>query len=400
MRRLWPWVALLALAACATPPHTPPAPLPPPTAEKAAPQNAREAGVASGAALSARPAWASFDARAARIAFQRSCPALLKRSDNSGLTENADWTEACAAAATASDDRAFFENYFTPVRIGDGTGLNTGYFEPEIAGARTPQAGYTVPIYKRPTDLIEVDLGLFSDQWKDKKIRGQLQGQKLLPYPDRAAIEQGALAGRGLELAWAADIYEFFFLQVQGSGRLRLPDGTIMRIGYDSQNGRDYTGIGKLLLQRNALAPGQATMDGIIAWMKANPDAARDVMRENKSYVFFRELTGEGPLGALGILVEGGVSVAADPRFVPLGAPLWLETQIFENGTQNPSAQLWIAQDTGGAIKGANRFDLFWGAGARARAVAGALSARGQAMILLPKPAAQRLLTDNASAAR
>jgi membrane-bound lytic murein transglycosylase A len=198
-----------------------------------------------------------------------------------------------------------------------------------------------------------------------------------IPYYDRGEIESGLLSGKGLEIAWGADPIEFFFLQIQGSGRLRFPDGTIIRIGYDGQNGRDYVGIGGMLRDRGVLQAGQASMQGIMSYLRAQPDGGRAIMNENKSYVFFRELSG-GPVGALGVDVTPRATVAADPVFVPLGAPVVLSVDRPEaNG-------IWVAQDTGGAIKGANRFDTFWGAGEEARTIAGGMSARGKAWLLLP----------------
>ncbi len=332
----------------------------------------------------------SFDAASAARAlkaFRISCPSLVRRTDQSGLTRGEDWRSVCAAAAAASDASAgnFFKEQFDIVQIGDGKAFATGYYEPEIAGSRTRRDGYAVPVYKRPPELVEIDLGQFSDSLKGKKIRGKVEGQSFVPFADRGAIEAGALAGRDLEIAWAADAAEFFFLQVQGSGRLRLPDGSVMRIGYDGQNGRDYTGIGKLMRDRGLLDPGQASMQGIIAYLNANPAEGAAIMRENKSWVFFRELTGAGPLGALGLPVTPRGTVAVDPLFVPLGAPVLLSMdRIDANG-------LWIAQDTGGAIKGSNRFDTFWGAGDAARATAGGMSARGTAFVLLPKGLLARL---------
>ena len=180
-------------------------------------------------------------------------------------------------------------------------------------------------------------------------------------------------------MAWAADPIELFFLQVQGSGRLRLPDGSIMRIGYAGQNGRDYTGIGALMRDRGLVVPGQLSMQGIIAWLRAHPDQAPAIMDENKSWVFFRELTGPGPIGAMNAPVTPLATVAADPAFTPLGAPVWLDVDRPE------ATGLWVAQDTGGAIKGANRVDTFWGAGDEARRIAGGMSARGRALVLLPR---------------
>lgn len=330
-------------------------------------------------------------ARRALAAFRRTCPGLLRRNDQSLLTSGSDWQQACSAAASWPDATAaeFFTRFFEAVQIGDGRAFVTGYFEPEIAGSRTRAPGFTVPVYRRPTDLVDVDLGAFSDELKGKRIRGRVQGTNFIPYADRAEIEGGALAGRNLEIAWAADAVDLFFLQIQGSGRLRAPDGTIMRIGYDGQNGRDYVGIGKLMKDRGLIQAG--SMQDIVSYLRANPVEGAAIMNENKSYIFFRELTGDGAVGAMGVTVTGETSVAVDPRYVPLGAPVILSLDRAEpNG-------LWIAQDTGGAIKGANRFDTFWGAGERAKAIAGGMSARGSALILLPRGSYARLASRSPS---
>ena len=366
---------------------TPSKPLPAaPAIEVDGATTARALGVVAGPSIDSLP----IDGARATLAlkaFRISCPALVKRPDASGLTRGADWQPACAAAAGWRDEDAanFFPTWLETVQIGSGTAFATGYFEPEIAASRTRRPGYEVPIYRRPDDLLEADLGAFSEDLKGKKIRGRADGAKFVPYFDRSAIDSGALDGRGLEIAWAADPVEFFFLQIQGSGRLRLPDGTIMRIGYDSQNGRDYTGIGALMRTRGLLQPGQASMQGIMGYLRASPDRGAALMRENKSWVFFRELTGPGPLGALGLPVTGRASVAADPAFTPLGAPVFLSLDRAD------ATGLWVAQDTGGAIKGANRFDTFWGAGAEARATAGGMSGKGTAFLLLPKGSVKRL---------
>ncbi|MBX3594404.1 murein transglycosylase A [Sphingomonas sp.] len=364
---------------------TPIAPIPAPAAPATA-LTASAAGLLAGPPVDRLPITMAAAARGLD-AFKLSCPVLTRRADASGLTRPQDWRAACDAASGVQEREAtsFFARYFEAVQVADGKAFATGYFEPEIAGSRTRRPGYDVPIYGRPGDLIDVDLGAFSDGLAGKSIRGRVEGAKFVPYYDRTAIEQGALAGRGLEIAWAADPVELFFLQIQGSGRLRLPDGSVMRIGYASQNGRDYTGIGKLMLDRGLLQRGQASMQGIMAWLRANPEQGRAIMRENKSYVFFRELTGAGPLGALGVPVTGQGSVAADPKFVPMGAPVFLSMD------RQDATGLWVAQDTGGAIKGTNRFDTFWGAGADARAIAGGMAARGTAWLLLPRGTLARL---------
>jgi len=395
-------VALAMLSACTVvptpgvdrhaPPRQAPQPAPPPAAPRPAPapaplkpMSAAASGVQPGPSLPGfqiRPE----AAKAALLAFRASCPGLQRRADASGLTRAGDWTQPCAQAVAWPDSDAlnFFANQLAVVQVGDGQAFVTGYYEPEIAGSRTPAPGYDVPVYKRPPDLVEGDLGDFFPELKGKKIRGKVEGNRLVPYPDRGQIEDGALKGRGLEIGWAADPVEYFFLQVQGSGRLRLPDGSVMRIGYDGQNGREYVGIGKLMRDRGLLGPGQLSMQGVMAWLRANPAEGDAIMRENKSFVFFRELTGPGPIGAMGVPVTGRVSVAADPAFVPLGAPVLLQLDRAEaNG-------LWVAQDTGGAIKGANRFDSFWGAGDDARTIAGGMSGRGRAWLLIPPAAAAR----------
>ena len=349
--------------------------------------NARSLGVAAAILPSGAAPYDADSALRGLKAFRISCPAAVRRTDQSGLTTPADWKPACDAAKNWSDGdaRAFFDQFFDLAQIGDGKAFATGYYQPEIAGARTRAAGYTVPVYKRPAELVEIDLGQFSDSLKGKRIRGKVEGKTFVPFADRTGIETGMLEGRGLEIAWAADAIDFFVLQIQGSGILRLPDGSAMQIGYDGQNGRDYTGIGKLMKDRGLLGPGQTSMQGIENWLRAHPDEGQAIMRENKSWVFFKEMTGPGPFGALNSPVTGRASVATDPLYVPLGAPVLLSMDRTDaNG-------IWVAQDTGGAIKGSNRFDTFWGSGDQARATAGGMSARGTAFVFLPKGVLARI---------
>lgn len=360
----------------------PPVVAPPPSAPT---ETALTVGVRPGPPLDPKTIDAVAATRALR-AFRISCPSLLKRTDVSGLTRNEDWAEACAAADAAPDADAFgfFGRYFETVQVGEGAAFATGYFEPRIAGSRVRAAGYEVPVYGVPPDLVEADLGLFSTNLTGRKVRGRVEKQAFVPYYDRAAIEEGALAGRGLEIAWAADPVDLFFLEIQGSGQLQLPDGTVMRIGYAGQNGREYLAIGKLLKERG-LITGSVTMQGIAAWLRAHPAEGKALMRENKSYIFFTAVSGPGPLGALGRPVTPRGTVAADPKFIPLGAPVWLVVDRAE------ASGLWVAQDTGGAIKGANRFDTFWGAGDEAARIAGGMAARGTSLLLLPKGTLARL---------
>jgi membrane-bound lytic murein transglycosylase A len=322
------------------------------------------------------------DANEALAAFRTSCPVLMRRQDQSGLTTASDWAPLCAEAQNVSDASAFFRERFEWVKVGAGEAFATGYYEPEILGSKVAASNYSIPIYAKPADLVRCS------QPDGSTGRGRVDetGTCVLYYT-RAEIEDGALAGRGLELGWAADPIELFFLQIQGSGRVKLPDGQVMRIGYADQNGREYVAIGRLLRDRGILPPGGANMDAIVAWMRAQPDGGKSLMRENMSYVFFKELTGPGPLGALNVPVTARSSVAADPKFVPLGAPVFLTLDRPE------ASGLWVAQDTGGAIKGANRFDTFWGAGDTARQTAGGMSAKGQALLLLPKGTVARAQT-------
>ncbi len=403
--QVWGLVALaLSLSACSgrivprsygPPPRSAPPARKPPAATPIAPvqapapsvgaANAASTGVVAGPPIASLPIDQDQAARALG-AFRTSCPSLVRRTDASGLTQGADWQDACSAANGTSDGdaRGFFQRYFETIQIGDGKAFATGYFEPEIAGSRERRRGYETPIYGRPSDLIDVDLGAFSDALKGKKIRGRVDGKAFVPYYDRTEIETGAIDKVAPIIAWAADPVEIFFLQIQGSGRLRLPDGGVMRIGYDSQNGRDYTGIGALMRDRGLLQPGQASMQGIVGWLHAHPQEGRDLMRENKSFVFFREQQNAAQ-GALGYVVTGGASAAVDPKFIPLGAPVFLSMDRAD------ASRLWIAQDTGGAIRGANRVDTFWGAGAEAQAIAGGMSAHGTAFLLVPRGTLARL---------
>lgn len=332
------------------------------------------------------------DAAEAFDAFRLSCRVAMSRTDVSGLTRLSDWAAPCNAAAqwSRADAASFFAQHFTPVQVGDGKAFATGYFEPEIGGSRTRRAANDVPVYAIPEDLTRC--------WRDGTAESEREGRaplgrinanrQCVDYFTRAEIEDGALEGRAQVIGYASDAVEFFFLQIQGSGRLRAPGGEVIRIGYAGQNGHGYTGIGALMRTRGLIGgdTGYATsMQGIMQYLRDYPAEGRAIMRENESWIFFRELTGDGPLGSIGVPVRGRSSVAVDPKFVPYGAPVLLDLDRRE------ADGLWVAQDTGGAIRGANRFDTFWGAGAEARLIAGGMSGRGQALVLLPTPAAARL---------
>jgi membrane-bound lytic murein transglycosylase A len=404
--RIWPaLIATLLLAGCVrmVPESRLPAPGPPPvstpTAAPVPTPTPTPPPVPIPPPVTAGPSVASLgltaeDARGALASFIESCPRLVSRTDNSKLTAGADWRAVCdrARAWPVTDAVRFFESEFETARVGDGKTFITGYFEPEIAGSRTRQPGYEVPVYRLPPDLVRA----WPPETPPEQRTGNpplgrvdMNGNYAAPYHDRAAIVDGALIGQGLEIAWVADAAEFFFLQVQGSGLIRLPDGSLMRIGYAGQNGRGYVGIGALMRERGLIGegPGQypGSMQGILRYIRENPEAGRALMNENPSWVFFRENTGDGPLGSLNVPVRSGSSVATDPNYIPLGAPVWLDVE------HNVADGLWIAQDTGGAIKGVNRFDTFWGNGPEARTIAGGMSSRGDALLLLPKGVLARL---------
>jgi membrane-bound lytic murein transglycosylase A len=383
--------SLAFLAACATrpvpPPEIPPpsAPAPRPTPAPVPPPAAPIGpnAVATGVKLAPPRVLKADEATRALAAFRTSCPVVTRRTDQSGLTFGTDWQPLCAQAASLDPSYApgFFYYGFDWVKVGDGHAFATGYYEPEIEGSRVPLPGY-VPIYRVPPDLVRCTK---ADGTTGRGRIDPTTGTCTL-YFTRAEIEDGALAGKGLELAWAKDPVDLFFLEIQGSGRIHFPDGTEMRVGYAGQNGRDYVAIGRLLRERGILPPGGANMESIKAWIRANPDQGRELMRENLSYVFFKELTGPGPLGALNVPVTPRATVAADPNYTPLGAPVYLKLDRRE------ADGLWVAQDTGGAIKGPNRFDTFWGAGPEAVAIAGGMSGSGEALILIPKGVAARAL--------
>ena len=391
-RRIAAAAALLLLSACATRREAPPTPTPAPSPTPAptptpAPAPTRAADLPIVAVPA--PAISAAAAERALAAFRISCPELIRREDKSGLTLPGDWGPLCAEAASLAPGAAgsFFRDRFRWARVGEGKAFATGYFEPEIAGSRVRMPGFDVPVHAKPAELVRCTRA------DGTTGRGRVdEAGQCVPFYTRAEIEDGALAGKGYEIAWAADAAELFFLQIQGSGRLKAPDGSVIRIGYADQNGHSYVAIGRLLRDRGALPPGGATMDSILAWMRAQPDGGKSLMRENPSYIFFRELTGPGPLGAMGLPVTPFATVAADPMFVPLGAPVFLDMEA------DRADGLWVAQDTGGAIKGANRFDTFWGAGAEARAVAGGMSSNGAALILLPPAALARLGSADAPA--
>lgn len=362
--------------------------------DRSRPDGAEERPVFRDTAFSALPGWESDDHAAAIPALLQSCLPLEKRGVagfDASFGSAATWRAICAAARTVPQGdrmgaRLFFERYFRPASVSgpDGyEGLITGYFEPELRGARKRQGAFTVPLHLRPQDLVAVNLGRFSEELKGKRIAGRVVQGRLVPYHDRRQIERGALRGRKLELVWVDSAADAFFLHIQGSGRIRLRDGSILRVGYAGTNGQPYTAIGRALIERGAIPREKMSMQAIREWMAANPAEGAVLMRTNKSYVFFRELTGAGPLGAQGVALTPERSIAVDRRILPLGLPVWLDTTL-PDAANTGFRRLMMAQDTGGAIRGAVRADVFWGPGARAARIAGAMQSPGRYWFLRP----------------
>jgi membrane-bound lytic murein transglycosylase A len=348
--------------------------------------------------------WHADDPRAALDAFRISCTRLSRQDDGTPMGPDpaygvvGDWRPACDAAelstytGSAEHARAFFEDWFFPHLVSDGgdpEGLFTGYYEPQLFGSLRYGGRYTVPLHLAPGDLLRIDLGRFNPELAGYSIAGRIEGNQFVPYYSRGEIENGALGGRGLELLWVDDRVDKFFLQIQGSGQVVLEDGRLIRVGYAAQNGHPYRAIGRDLIEIGALSPEGVSMQSIRAWLEANPGAAQAIMDRNRSYVFFQENSDlgpdDGPIGAQGVPLTAGRSLAVDLRFIPLGTPVWLDsTAPFPDG-EAPLRQLMIAQDTGGAIKGVVRGDVFWGAGPLAEAVAGRMKSTGRYAVLLPR---------------
>lgn len=368
-------LSLLFLAACAELP-TAKTPAPPPAA-----QAAEDRATYRATTWDKVTGWNEDNLADAWSAFLKSCNALKSQPA---------WRGVCAdAAAPPAAPRAFFESRFTPYQVlgaeDRDSGLVTGYYEPLLNGSRTRTPRYRYPLYAPPDDLLTIDLGSVYPELKNMRLRGRLAGKKVVPYYSRAEIGDNPAALKGKELFWVDDPVELFFLEVQGSGRLRLPDGSLARVGYADQNGYPYRSIGKRLVETGELTLDKASMQGIKEWAKKNPGKLNDLLDYNASVVFFRELPGgeDGPPGALGQPLTPGRSIAVDPRSIPLGAPVFLAT-TWPNTTQ-PLNRLVLAQDTGGAIRGNVRADFFWGFGDEAGKLAGAMKQKGRMWLLLPK---------------
>ena len=352
--------------------------------------------------FSALDGWSGDSHADALAAFRRSCEEILSKGaafaraiPYGGRRE--DWTDTCTAArgVKASGARAFFESRFVPVAVNDperGAGLFTGYYEPEAEGSLKRGGRFTVPIYARPDDLVALDAA-------GRKATGLSYGRvangRALPYHTRREIEEGRLAGRGLEIVWLADWADAFFIQVQGSGRVRLAEGGMLRLNFAAKTGLPYTAIGGILVQRGEIAREDVSMQSIRAWMTMHPQEARELMLRNESYVFFQKgASGDpalGPPGAQRVALTPGRSLAVDRGFWAFGTPMWIETTYPSSSGEKAFRHLMVAQDTGTAIKGRVRGDVFWGTGEEAAYIAGHMKQPGRMVALLPKPVARRL---------
>ncbi|MER0202473.1 MAG: transglycosylase [Nitrosomonas sp.] len=379
----------LLLTACATgtisptlPPSEPAEIVAPPPAEKPLTKSVHKR-----VQWSALTGWKHDDLQPAWQAFQKSCTVLSKQPA---------WKETCRLAATLQKNdnaalRNFFETYFTPYQVinTDNTeeGLITGYYEPLLKGSRKPSSRYRYPVYAAPNDLLTIELGTAYPELKDLRLRGRLNGRKVVPYHSRADIMNNPKLLNGYELLWVEDEVELFFLHIQGSGRIVLDSGETMKIGFADQNGHPYNSIGKLLVERGELPLEKASMQGIKQWGQQNPKKLPELLQQNARYVFFRELPADlsGPIGALGVPLTAGRSIAIDPQSIPQGAPVFLAT-TWPNSNK-PLNRLMVAQDVGSAIKGGIRADFFWGFGHEAGNQAGKMKQRGKMWLLMPRDA-------------
>lgn len=340
------------------------------------------------------PGWAEDDLRAWLPALAQSCGVALRRAQSP-------WLTLCQSldalnAASAAELRQRLEVMLQPWQLrhaegsnaamdgGVETGLITGYYEPILQGSRQRVAPYLHPLYATPDDLLSIDLGSLYPELRSLRLRGRLEGRRVVPYASRSDIERDAPALQAKALLWVDDAVEAFFLQIQGSGRIRLPDGSTTRVGYADQNGHPYRPIGRWLVEQGELARDQVSMQSIKQWASANPARLQELLSQNPSYVFFRELpdSNAGPIGAQGVALTNERSLAIDPRTTPLGTPVFLSTTRPDNG--QPLNRLMMAQDTGGAIRGAVRADLFWGSGPQAGELAGRMRQQGRLWLLWP----------------
>lgn len=367
-RATWLIVMTLSIAACSFNPFVQP-------------------GISKAVSFNSLAGWSQDEHAGAWPALSRNCSRLKDRES---------WRPICRAAQklppTPNNDqaRAFFETYFVPHRVvgkyGNRKGLFTGYFEPLLQGALTADDRFRYPVYAEPPDLVSVDLGELITELKGRRVRGRLDGKRVVPFYDRSQIDGDSRPLAGEELLWVDDPYDLFFLHIQGSGRVRLNDGRLVGVGYANQNGHPYVAIGRRLIERGILDRGDVNMFSIRDWLLSHPEEATALMNENPSYVFFtlRESPGDGPIGSFQVPLVAQRSVAIDVGTISLGTPLWIETTLPTTGEPD-YRRLVFAQDTGGAIRGPVRVDVFFGHGKQARSLAGTMKQQGRVFALLPR---------------
>lgn len=345
------------------------------------------------------PDWKRDNFKTLPAAFKKSCERVVKASPDKkfgALAESGtygDWKEPCERFLAQKDPdnqtlHNFFETYFTPHAVyadNKRYGLFTGYYEASLRGSRTKSKEYSVPLFKRADDLVMVQLGQFREDLKGRRIAGRVVGGNLKPYESREEIVAGDWPHNDQVLVWVDDPVDAFFVQIQGSGVVQLDDGGVMRIGYAGQNGHPYYAIGRELIKRGELTKESVSLQTIRAWLAENPAQADEIMNTNASYVFFKELEGEGPIGGEGVALTAGRSLAVDRSLFSYGMAVW--TDIESPVGDSRLRKMMIAQDTGGAIRGPVRGDVFWGYGDKAEEIAGGMKSQGRYWILLPKKA-------------
>lgn len=348
------------------------------------------------------PYWNTDNHLLAFKTFQQSCLEIKKHRTTDPFSKMphsgtyADWQKICNAAKqlktiNALSTKQFFETWFVPYQVTNNfnaNGLFTGYYLPQLKGSLHHSSVYKIPIYALPKDLVKINLGVFRSKLVGEKIVAQYKNKKFLPYPNRVAIEAGAIHLQTPVLLWAENIIDVFFAQIQGSAIVQLPNHKKVLIGYAGDNGHPYTAIGKVLVQKKILTPKEISMQTIRDWLEKHPEEMKAVLNANASYVFFKKLKNNAPFGSEYIPLTNERSLAVDTRYMPLGAPVWLSTQVPKLDTSHEHDafhQLMIAQDTGGAIKGIVRGDVYWGPGDEAAFRAGHMKSRGQYWLLLPR---------------
>ncbi|MDK9704248.1 MAG: murein transglycosylase A [Sulfuritalea sp.] len=368
------------LAACPPPAACPVCPVCPPVVPPKPPEKPLQA-----ADWSELPGWNEDDPGAVFAALLASCRSLERQ---------AHWQPVCNSARSLDDRsapalRAWFESAFQPWALvnpdGSRSGLITGYYEPILRGSRSETRGYSYPVFGPPEDMIVVELAELYPELKHLRLRGRLEGRKLVPYYSRAEWSVQESKRSPAALMWIDDPIDLFFMQIQGSGQVQLADGSRVRLNYADQNGHPYRSIGRWLIERGELKVEQASMQGIKNWARANPSRLAELLNANPSLVFFRErpVEGSGPQGAMGLALTPERSLAVDPRHVPLGAPIWLATT--RPNSEQALTRLMLGQDTGGAIRGVVRADFYWGSGSDAGNQAGKMRQQGRMWVLMPR---------------